>query len=135
VRFAVRAMRSLLAEPEAPAPGTAWRMAADEVRTELDRRERLGGVPEPLAGLSTDAVAVIVFLHGLEHGRTYVERLRERIAAEPVAIDLWAALDELVSHGLLKVEMAVDEEGWPVEPIVELRYDAKVPDPPGEEAG
>jgi hypothetical protein len=74
--------------------------------------------------------AVIALLHGLEHGRTYVQRLRERVIAEPVMVDLWAGLDELVALGLLRVEMAVDEEGWPVEPIVELQYGAKLPDPP-----
>lgn len=131
--FARRALRDLEAEASEPLP-EPWAMAADVVRAELEDRERRRGLPPgPLAGLSPNAAAVLALLHGLEHGRTYVERLHARVEGAPVVVDLWTGLDELVGVGLLEVSWAVDEDGEMVEPIVELRYDVDLPDVPGEE--
>ena len=126
-------MREL--EQEAAEIPDPWAMVADAMRDELERREeqrreaeRHG--PGPLGGLSIDAALVVIYLHHLEHGRTFVARLRRRV---PAKIDVMAALEELFELDLLKVEMAVDEAGRPSEPIVELRLDVELPEPPRPE--
>jgi hypothetical protein len=105
-----------------------WEVMADTIRGELERRaveRRLP--PVPLRGLSEGAIRLIAYLHCREHGRTFLARLRSQV---PVDVDVLLALDELLGLGLVKVEMSVDEEGDPAEPIVELRYDVDLPEPP-----
>jgi hypothetical protein len=132
--LAFNVRRELAAEAAEPLPD-AWAMAAEAIEAELARRTRerdRGLPPQPLRGLSDTAITVLAFLHALEHGRTYVERLRKRIASAPVAVDVVSGLDELHEHGLITISWATDEDGRAAEPIVTLIYQAALPDPPAE---
>jgi hypothetical protein len=119
----VRARRQLERLGE-PVPDV-WAAAADVCRAELEQREaRRAEVRLAIESLSGDAWAVVGFLHGLEHGRTFLERLRERVLP---SVDFDAALDELCDAGLLYLGWAVDQEGEMAELIVTLRYDVELP--------
>jgi hypothetical protein len=124
------AMRSIDREASEPLPDP-WAMAADVVRDELARRERereeeARRPPVLLRGLSEDAAATLAFLHHLE-GRAFLECLHVRV---PRRVDLIAGVDQLIGLGLVVITWAVDEEGEQAEPILELRYDVELPEPP-----
>jgi hypothetical protein len=122
------AMRSIEREAAEPLPDP-WAMAADMVREELDRRERVRRErgPGPLGGLSRDAATVALVLDEREGGRTFVARLRTLVGGQ---VDLLAGLEELLDLGLLVTEWAFDEDGVEAEVIVRLRYDVELPEPP-----
>jgi hypothetical protein len=124
------AMRSIDREASEPLPDP-WAMAAGVVRDELARRERVREEearrpPVVLRGLSEDAAATLAFLHHLE-GRAFLECLHARV---PLRVDLIAGVDELIVFGLVVLRWAVDEDGDETEPILELRYDVELPEPP-----
>jgi hypothetical protein len=106
---------------EAEALPDLWAMAAAAAREELERRKL---PPEPLRGLSPDALAVLGFLHGLEHGKTFLVRLE---AVVPDEVDFDAGVGELFAAGLLAASWAVDQDGEAAEMVVTLRYDVDLP--------
>jgi hypothetical protein len=120
----IRGLRHVLGDEE-PVPDV-WAEVAGVLRGELERRK--SQPPEVLSGLETDALAVLGFLHAVEHGRTFLARL---IRVVPNEIDFDTGFCDLVDLGLVMTSWAIDEDGDPAELVVTLRYDVELPPPKG----